>query len=119
MERHHRQARLAEVGAAGQERIAAATVAIRTDGLAAEVATRYLAGAGIGGLQVRDRALVPAASAVDPQVRVEIVEGEAEGPEGAAADAAPPGFHDAGARDVARGAREALRALRRILEVTS
>jgi hypothetical protein len=119
MDRHDRQARLAEVGAAGQDRIAAATVAIRTDGLAAQVATRYLAGAGVGVLRVRDRALVAAASAVDPQVRVEIVASEAEGPDAATADAAPPGFHDAGARDVARGAREALRALRRLLEVAS
>jgi hypothetical protein len=122
MVRHDRQARLVEVGAAGQERIAAATVEIETDGLAAEVATRYLAGAGIGGLRVGDRALARAATSVDPTVRVEVVRGRRPTSEGAGATASDEScfeLRDPSAREVARGAREALRVLRAILEVGS
>jgi hypothetical protein len=120
MSRHGRQTRLAEVGAAGQARIAAATVDVVVDGLAAEVATRYLVGAGVGCVRVREGTLVGVAAAVDPAVRVERV--------GAVAGGGPPGgargapetdafdFRDPGARAVAQGAREALRALRTALE---
>jgi len=116
VDRHDRQSRLAGVGAAGQQRIAAALVDVQADGLAGEVAARYLAGAGVGRLHVRDRALAQAAASVDPSVRVEV--GASPAP---AATAGPstdelPGFRDPSARDVARGAREALRALRGLLE---
>jgi hypothetical protein len=113
MDRHDRQARLGDVGPAGQARIAAATVTVTGDGFAAEVATRYLAGAGVGRLRVRDGALARVAVAIDPAVRVEI----------AAVDAGSPSdgsdFRDAVAREAARGARDALRALRRVLEGAS
>ena len=71
MERHDRQARLAEVGAAGQRAIAAATVDVETDGLAADVAACYLAGAGVGCVRVGDREVAAAAGSIDPAVRVE------------------------------------------------
>ena len=124
MDRHDRQARLAEVGAAGQSAIAAATVDVETHGLAAEVAARYLAGAGVGRLRVGDRAVAGAAGSIDPAVQVEIV---ASGPASPSSDAAletatdDPSFalRDPSAREVARGARDALRALRGILEGSS
>jgi hypothetical protein len=110
--RHDRQARLAEVGSAGQRRIGEATVAVHADGLAAEVATRYLAGAGVGRLRVRDRALAATAIAIDPAVRVEVDETATI----ATSEEEPSaGFCDPSAREAARGAREALRALRAIV----
>lgn len=112
MDRHDRQARLAGVGASGQERIAAATVEVQSVDLAGEVATRYLAGAGVGCLRVRQRALAAVASSVDPSVRVAIDDARhAPSPVDE-----PAGFRDPSAGEVARGAREALRALRRILD---
>jgi len=114
MDRHDRQARLAEVGSAGQRRIQIATAEVQTDGLAAEVATRYLAGAGVGCLRVSDGALAAAAASIDPAVRVEV---------GAARAAASTeelfALRDPSAREAARGAREALRVLRAILEGAS
>ena len=113
MSRHGRQTRLAEVGRAGQARIVASTVYVRVDGLAAEVATRYLVGAGVGCVRVRDPALAAVAAAIDPAVRVEVEERPAGG--GLAApgdDGHARDFRDPGAREVALGAREALRALR-------
>jgi molybdopterin/thiamine biosynthesis adenylyltransferase len=114
MGRHDRQARLAEIGSAGQERIAAATVEIETEGLAAEVAIRYLAGAGVGRLRVRDPLLAAAALAVDPALHALVDTGTTT--IATAADEASFEFHDPSAREVARGAREALRALRDIIE---
>jgi hypothetical protein len=114
MDRHGRQSRLADVGATGQQRIAAATVEVRSEGLAGEVATRYLAGAGVGSLRVPSPAFAAVARSVDPAIRVEVStsagrEGNGEEPH------EDPDFRDPGARDLARGAREALHALRKIL----
>jgi hypothetical protein len=132
MDRHDRQSRLAEVGSAGQARIGAATVDVRLEGLAAEVATRYLAGAGVGRLCLRDRALADAATSIDPGVRVEVsdpgvapddatpdlresimVEGSADAP------LELPTWEHPEAREAARGAREALRVLRSLVEGAS
>jgi hypothetical protein len=110
MSRHGRQTRLVEVGAAGQARIAAATFVVASEGLAAEVATRYLAGAGAGCVRVRDAALRDVAAAIDPAVRVAIADGDP-------AIALDSELRDPGARAVAQGAREALRALRGALGV--
>jgi hypothetical protein len=120
MDRHGRQSRLADVGLAGQKRIAEATVEVRSDGLAGEVATRYLAGAGVGSLRVPSPALAAIARSVDPAVRVEAVSraGTRAGEPSIAADHEPP-FRDPSAGDLARGAREALRALRAVLEGAS
>jgi hypothetical protein len=111
VDRHDRQARLPGVGMVGQERISAAIVEVQSEGLAAEVAVRYLAGAGVGGLRVRNRALAAAAAWIDPAVRVEIDDAAARVETEAFVD-----LRDPAAREVARGAREALRALRAVLE---
>jgi sulfur-carrier protein adenylyltransferase/sulfurtransferase len=116
MDRHDRQSRLAEVGSAGQARIGAATVDVRIEGLAAEIATRYLAGAGVGRLRVRDRALADVATSIDPGVRVEV---GAPRVAAAARDDATPDLRDPLAREAARGAREALRVLRSLVEGAS
>jgi len=108
--RHARQIRLPEVGPGGQARVGAATVAVRLDGLAADVAVRYLAGAGFGCIRVRDERLAELARAIDPAVRVEVVPTLAVDGESAEYD-----LRDATARDVARGARAALVALRSAL----
>ncbi len=108
--RHARQMRLAEVGSTGQAKIAAACIEVSGVGLSAEVTARYLAGAGVGTVRVRGEDLAASIAAVDPSVRVEVLPGVP----------APPGdddfgLHDPVARDVARGARAALRALRAVL----
>jgi hypothetical protein len=123
MDRHGRQDRLAEVGSRGQSRIASATADVRLRGLAGEVAARYLAGAGVGHLRVRDPEQVVAARSVDPSVRVELLgEGERDGADSHEADGdgdGVAGLRDPSAAAVARGARDALRVLRAILEVGS
>ena len=47
MRKYARQVRLAEIGAAGQEKIAAAEV-VAARGLAGDIEARYLAAAGVG-----------------------------------------------------------------------
>jgi hypothetical protein len=128
MDRHARQARLAEIGAAGQARIARADVTVRLDGFAADIAARYLAGAGVARLHVREVAVAEAARAIDPAV--EVVEGQKQQDqkikreEGAASTPSrssdlsvfPSDLRDPVARDLARGAYEALMLLRGALE---
>jgi hypothetical protein len=112
--RHGRQTRLAEIGAAGQARIAGSTIDVEVGGLAAEVATRYLVGAGVGCLRVSDASLAAVAASIDPAVRVAIVQAPPGGvPSRNVVDASDDlGLRDPGARDLARGASAALRALR-------
>jgi hypothetical protein len=122
MSRHGRQTRLAEVGLAGQARIHAARIDIPMGGLAGNVAARYLAGAGVGCLRVRSPAVAAAATAIEPGVRIEIEDAGDERPHNAPSpmsDEAPFDLRDPVARDVARGARFALRALRAVLETAS
>jgi molybdopterin/thiamine biosynthesis adenylyltransferase len=111
MNRHGRQTRLAEVGSAGQARIASARVEVAGDGLDAFVAARYLAGAGVGSVCVGSEALAAAVAPVDAAVHVEV-------DRAGAAEAHVDAFdlRDPAARAVARGARSALNALRAILE---
>ena len=113
MDRHDRQRRLAEVGEPGQARIRGATVDVCLGGAAGEVAARYLAGAGVGRLRVRDARVGEAAKAVDPAVAVEVVP-ELEGM-GQEEDL---GVLHPDAQDLARGATAALAALRGILGLT-
>jgi hypothetical protein len=117
MDRYERQAKLREIGPAGQARVARACIEVALDGLAGETAVRYLAGAGVGRLRVTDEALAQAARAVDAAVQVDVVSalGAARGGE---IEAMPGAFdlRDAAAREVARGALAALRALRRVLD---
>jgi hypothetical protein len=114
MDRYGRQVRLAEVGAAGQARIERARVDVRVDGLAADVAARYLAGAGVGCVCVRGQALAEAARAIAPGVRVDIDPTLAPADQAMAFD-----LRDPCARDLARGAHAALCALRAVLEGAS
>jgi hypothetical protein len=132
MDRHARQARLAEIGTSGQARIARADVTVRLDGFAADVAARYLAGAGVARLHVRDVAVAEAARAIDPAVAI-IVEGNEQKDqkirrgEGAASTPSrssdlpvfPSDLRDPVARDLACGAYEALMLLRGALEGAS
>jgi hypothetical protein len=79
-------------------------------GIAAEVAARYVAGAGVAVVRVKDDAAASAARAVDPGVRVEVDPGL---PDAAAEDVAA--LTDPSARAVASGAMLALHALRAAL----
>ena len=116
MNRHDRQTRLTEVGAAGQARLAQGTADVPLDGFAGELAVRYLAGAGVGRLRVRSTALAEVVRAVDPATAVEVE------PASRPADTveAPDGveMHDPTAREAARGALVALGILRRLLAGT-
>jgi hypothetical protein len=109
MDRHDRQQRVAGVGPAGQARIASASFEVRLRGAAADVATRYLAGAGAASVTVSDRGLAEVAASIDPRVRVHVNPG--------LRDDAAAGYdlRDPSAREVARGARAALGALRAAL----
>lgn len=105
MDRHARQMKVTGIGPAGQARLARASVEVRLRGLAADVATRYLAGAGVGRLLVPEESLAATARSIDPLVRVEL---------GSTADddrADGYDLRDPSARAVARGARAALLAL--------
>jgi hypothetical protein len=114
--RFGRQSKLAEVGAAGQERIARSEVDVGLGGLAGEVAVRYLAGAGVGHLRVRDERLARAARDIDAAVVVEVTQRSWPTAEDGARDfLSRLDLRDDAARDVATGAYEALRALRRSL----
>ena len=110
MRRHARQTRLAEVGPGGQAKIAAASAEVPGEGLAALVAARYLAGAGLAGLRVREAAAAAWAQAMDARVRVD-VDPLLEG----ALPAAPSEIRDPAARQLAAGALHALGVLRSVL----
>jgi len=114
MDRHSRQIRLVDIGLAGQARIARAVVDVPGHGLAAVVAAKYLAGAGVAALRVEDAAARDAARSADGRVRVEALLAR-----GAPMAPAPGPWHDEAARAVAGGALHALRALREALEVAS
>jgi hypothetical protein len=113
MNRHARQARLADVGSAGQGRIASSRVTVQGDGLAAVVAGRYLAGAGVASVRVRSAVVAASVRGVDPSVGTEVDPAVGQGPEDDAWDLGDPA-----ARAVASGARAALRVLRRSLETS-
>lgn len=119
MHRHARQMRLPEIGPSGQERIRRARVDVPLRGLAAEVAVRYLVGAGVGRLRVPDPALAEVAWAIDSSIDVEVdptlEAGEAE----ARAATVAFGLVHPASREVALGSHFALRGLRTALEVGS
>jgi hypothetical protein len=114
MVRHERQIVLAEVGVAGQARIEATRVNVAVNGFAAQVAVRYLAGAGVGCLCVRDELLAQSARSVDPNARVEMAAALV-----ADSEPDPLSLRDPVARDLARGAHFALRVLRSAIRTTS
>jgi hypothetical protein len=108
--RHIRQVRLIEVGAAGQARLASYQAEVPGVGLRARVAARYLAGAGITRLRVADAATAAEALAVDPSVQTEV------DPALACSQAsARLALGDPVASQVAEGAMDALRAFRAAL----
>jgi hypothetical protein len=113
MQRHSRQSRLTDVGPEGQARIARTVAVVPGQGIAAEVAARYLAGAGVAVVRVSDEATAAAARAVDPGVRVE-VEPELAAPVPDEVEV-PAVLTDPAARAVATGALLALRNLRAAL----
>jgi hypothetical protein len=110
MDRHVRQVALAGVGTEGQTRIATAVVDVRLAGMAADVAARYLAGAGVACIRIRDQALARGASALAPAVRIQVDPTLA-----LEDDAILFGLRDPSARDLAAGAHAALCALRAAL----
>jgi hypothetical protein len=117
MDRHTRQTRLVDVGPEGQARLARAEVEVPGRDLAAMVAARYLAGAGVARLLVEDARVAAAARAVDPRVAVDVVPPSVGGsPRG---DHSDDGFTDPSARAVATGAMTALAAIARALREAS
>ncbi len=107
-DRHARQIRLAEVGEEGQARLERASAPITERGVAGETMARYLTAAGIGTLTVDDDTHEQAVRAMSDAT------GVVRGPVGAPApDGDLDDLHPA-ARDVARGARGAVRVLRRV-----
>jgi hypothetical protein len=117
--RHARQIKLAEVGRAGQQRIAESVCTVPGQGASAIVEARYLAGAGFGHLVVEDGEVARAAREVDPAIDVAL-RGVAKEPPpaepleplgGSAASQALEELSPA-ARDVARGAYRALAEIR-------
>jgi hypothetical protein len=98
--------RLAEIGAHGQARIASARISVGLEGAAADIAARYLAGAGVEGVWVRDAALAEGARTVQPGIRVEVDPALPIETEARVFD-----VRDPACRDLYRGAHAALRAL--------
>ncbi len=113
MDRFARQTKLAEIGVDGQARIASATVDIALEGAAADVAARYLAGAGVACVRVSDAALAEGARALAPALRV-VVDPMLVDEGGESFD-----LRDPACRDLARGAWVALRALQGVLAGSS
>jgi hypothetical protein len=111
MDRHRRQRLLAEVGSAGQARLASAHAEVRLGGFAGEIAARYLAGAGLGRIMVADAAHARYARDIDPNVHVEV------GSTGTSRAVDAFDLRDEAARDLAAGARAALRVIRVVLGV--
>jgi hypothetical protein len=107
----HRQSKLAEIGAAGQARIAASTADVRLAGLAGAVCVRYLVGCGVGALRVRDPRLIQVAQAASPSQIVVVIDD--------LPDERPPPLDltDAVAREFAQGANEALRLVRAMIDL--
>jgi hypothetical protein len=107
-----RQAALVEVGEIGQARLDAAQAEVLAEGFVAEVAARYLAGAGVGRLRVVDPSAAASAREANPDVRVDVVEPSE-------ADAAAPidslDLRDPSTRQLAAGALFALRTVRSTL----
>jgi adenylyltransferase/sulfurtransferase len=70
IDRYSRQIVLPEVGAAGQERLLAASATVLGSGAIAGVAARYLAGAGIGRVSVNQPALADELRRLNPGVAI-------------------------------------------------
>ncbi len=106
MSRHERQMRLAEVGPAGQARLAASRIDVPLAGIPARVAALYLAGAGVGRVRLRDGESAECVHALDPGAGVEVEPSLPVRPLEAF------DLRDPAAREVAAGALCALEAVR-------
>ena len=85
-------------------------------GFAGEIEARYLAGAGVGALRVKDDAHARVAVAVDPAVRIEIVQVAPTNCDESVSPLPPIlAALDPAARDLAEGAFRALQTLRSLL----
>jgi hypothetical protein len=114
--RHTRQARLAAVGVERQRKLASREARVQACGFAGEIEARYLAGAGVGALTVKDDAHARAAVAVDPSVRIEIAQNAPESSEQSVSPLPPILVAlDPAARELAEGAFRALQTLRSLL----
>ena len=95
--RHTRQARLAEIGEAGQARLVASEVVVSLDGFAGDIEARYLAAAGVRVVRrSKDQGEAIIRGAEEP----------------------PFGITDPSAAELARGAHTALVRMRAILADT-
>jgi hypothetical protein len=88
-------------------------MAVLVDGFAGDIAARYLAGAGVGHLDVRDGALLARVKAVDPSIGAHVDPGLA-----IVDDERDFGLRDEAPRALARGAHAALSALRMVIEAS-
>jgi hypothetical protein len=109
--RHGRQIRLAEIGEAGQARLASRAVAPSGAGLAREIEETYLARAG-----VRVRAGAARGGAGEGSDATDDP-GQAPAAAPARVDPSILGLRHGGAREVGEGALRALAAIRALLEV--
>jgi hypothetical protein len=109
MDRHARQTRLVGVGREGQARLAATRAEVPLEGLAGDVAARYLAGAGVALVRVRSDATGAGARAIDASVGIEV---SPLLPAELSNEGAAIGLRDPATQQLAGGALFALRALR-------
>lgn len=113
-ERYLRQQTVAGVGRAGQARIAAGVVGLEGRGLDAEIAALYLAGAGVGSLQL-DSSLVAACRALNSTISVQASLQASTQPEILRVAIGDRSFSPSEGDPVARGSAAARWALARLL----
>ena len=118
-ERTLRQRLVAEIGDAGQARLAQASATVTDRGLAGEVQARYLAGAGFGALRVATERQAELALQVDPQAHVVVAAGAAMAPSNAheRSDSAAQAVLDGSMRALSQ-IREALAVSRKLAPIT-
>lgn len=102
-----RQKRLREIGEAGQARLFAGTAVVRGQGTRAEMALRYLVGAGIGRVRASG-AWAALVQRLDAEIVFEPEDGDVDAPP------APEWIEDAQVAEAWRGVAEALRQIRAI-----
>jgi len=88
IERYSRQIIVAEIGAAGQERLLSTACAVLGRSALAATAARYLAGAGVGRVAVQDDALASELRALNPEIAVALAPDGGGAPIVVAADCA-------------------------------
>jgi hypothetical protein len=107
LEKYTRQIRLPEIGEPGQARLCAATVHVKSRGVAGDVCARYLRGAGV-------RVALENSQGDGEAGRIDGLENSFPSPR-----LPVQSLSDQAARDVAEGAHEALVAMRAILGMES